>query len=228
MKVNSFNGFHDTELLSKVKSYIDAASADEVVLSAGFFRGFSCVENCAGCCKNVRLDIDKDSERWTRFETLFTEKSHLFTELEDESGMRVMSFVNKSEDDYCNFLDKENGRCTVHAAAPLPCRIAPVKFIDKRVSSNKVFLNASAYGRAWAFTRLNGTKGAACEVLPFDYNKFLNDLAMLKELRQYAIKLNIPTKLKYIIEFLEEWKLYYDEFKEVPTESFIFKETNVL
>lgn len=224
-----FSGFHDKQLLSKIKSYIDTAAADEVILSAGFFRGFSCPANCGACCKSVSLDFFEDTDRWRRFVELFPEKSKLFeTYDKGECTEKVMSFSNESKDGYCNFLDRENGRCTVHEAAPLPCRIAPVKFIDKRVSSNKVYLNASAYGRAWAFTRLDGTKGAACEVTGFDYNKYLNDVEMLKELRIYAIKLKKPTKLKYIIEFLEEWKLYYDEYKELPIENFIFTEENVL
>lgn len=228
-KTTNFGGFQDKELLSKVRSYIDTAAAEEVILSTGFFRGFGCPSGCGACCSNVSLDFIKDSDRWEVFKTLYSDKVEKFKEHTTPEGVEVMSYSNTDhKGKKCSFLNMDNGRCTVHEAAPLPCRIAPVKFIDKRVSSGKTFLNASAYGRAWAFTQIDGvTKGAMCEILGFDYNKFLNDLEMLKELREYAIKLGIKTKLKYIIDFLE---LHKDSFKEgeLPTTNIIFDQENVL
>jgi Fe-S-cluster containining protein len=228
-KIVQFGGFQDRELLSKVRSYIDTAAANEVILSTGFFRGFGCPAGCGACCSTVSLDFIKNTDRWELFQVMYPEKVEKFKEHTTPEGVEVMSYSNTDHGGKkCSFLDMNNGRCTVHEAAPLPCRIAPVKFIDKRVSSNKVYLNASAYGRAWAFTQIDGvTKGAMCEILGFDYNKFLNDLEMLKELREYAIKLGIPTKLKYIIDFLE---LHKEEFRlgNLPKVNIVFEQENIL
>lgn len=223
---SKFTGFDDKQLLSKIKSYLDTASADTVELSTGFFRSLDCKANCGACCKPVSLEFLKDSQRWDKFKLNYEEHVTKFSEHVDPSGEIVMSYSNTDHKErYCSFLNREDGRCTIHKSAPLPCRIAPLKFIDKRVSSNKTYLNASAYGRAWAFTRLDGNKGAICEVKDFDYDKFLNDLEMLRELRTYAIKLGVKTKLKYIVEFLEKNSL---EFKEglIPSQNILFTEEN--
>lgn len=220
----SFQGFFDSQSLSKVRSYIETASADKVILSTGFFRDFKCSLHCGACCKSVNLEYLKDTDRWERFKSNYQELVPLFKEKEEG----VMSFDNKSQDKYCNFLDRENGSCMIHDSAPLPCRFAPLKFIDKRVSSNTSYLNASAYGRAWAFTQLDGTKGTKCEVVEsFNYDKFLNDLEMIKELHDYAKKLNLKSKLSYIIDFLESGK---ESFKQgiLPKESILFEQENIL
>lgn len=224
--MTTFTGFSDKTLMSKVKSYLDSASADVVELSTGFFRGFGCPANCGACCSSVALQYFKDSDRWRTFVEIYPDRVNMFKEHITEQGEVVMSYQNNHGGKKCILLDMTTGRCGIHKAAPLPCRIAPLKFIDKRASSNKTFLNASAYGRAWAFTQIDGkTKGAMCEILPFDYTKFENDLEMLKELRMYGEKLQIKTKLKYIIEFLEKGK---DSFKkgEIPSVNIIFDEEN--
>lgn len=198
--------FENHSLLYKVKSYIETAAADVVVVSPGFFRGFYCAPNCGGCCRNVALEFVEDSDRWRSFEKEYPTEAELFTRMIDaNSQVPVMVHSNKEHGDrYCRFLRKEDGRCNIHKAAPLPCRFAPVKFIDRRETNHKAYLNSSGYGRVWAFTRITGEKGGACQVLDFDLDKFKNDVSMLEELRYYGMLLKMPSKLKAIVDYLNE------------------------
>lgn len=223
----SFTGFQDKNLLSKIKSYLDTASAKEVILSTGFFRDFKCVINCGACCSAVALDFLESSQRWESFKSLYPEHLDKFEKKEIENGQFVFSYKNSDHGGKKCFFLNEEGRCNIHQSAPLPCRFAPVKFIDKRVSSNRSFLNANAYGRAWAFTQVDGkTKGALCEVIEsFNYEKYLNDLSMLKELYEYSVKLQIPTKLPYIILYLESIDEDLKQNK-VPKVNIIFDKEN--
>lgn len=220
--------FETRDLLFKVKSYIETAAADTVILSPGFFRGFFCAEGCGACCRNVSLEFFADTQRWEDFKTAYSEHVDLFEKKVDrDSGVEVMVYSNSDHKDrYCRFLRKTDGRCNVHTAAPFPCRFAPVKFIDRRDTAHKSYLNASGYGRVWAFTRITGEKGGACEVLNFDLNKFKRDVIMLEELREYGSKMQIPSKLKYIVEYLNENMKAYEEGL-IPSQPIEFTGSNV-
>lgn len=220
----------DIAPLSKVKDYLRLAGIDTVVLSPMFFRDYSCFENCGSCCNHsgISLEYIEDSDRWRLFKQNHPEEASLFYQVVDESGVLIMRYRQEQAPvkTRCHFLN-DKGRCNVHDSYPFPCGFAFSKFKDLTSSRNQSRLTTEQYGRAWNFTRLDGTKGAMCGMLGFNFEKFLKDLQNLKELREYAIKLGIKTKLKYIIEYLDS---NIEEFRqgrrlEVGVE---FKEENVL
>lgn len=219
----------DRDILGKVISYLELAGAPIVELSAGFFRDYTCPAGCGGCCKAVSLEYLKDSDRWREFEEIYPEHVSMFEEVEFK-GQIVMKYDNEDHGDrFCHFLDKENGRCGIHMNAPFPCKFALSKFIDRTNTTGKSYLNTTAYGRGWAFLQIDRkTRGAMCEVIDFNYDKFLKDLEKLKELREFGVKLNMPSKLKYIIEYLEENKEAFKDPQNLPKANLMFKEDNVL
>jgi len=227
----------DEAVLSKTKDYLRLAATDKVIISPMFFRDYSCFENCGSCCNhsNISLEYILDSDRWRLFQTNHPEEAKLFYEVKDEESSTVVMRYRQEHAPIktrCHFLN-DNGRCSVHDSYPFPCNFAFSKFKDLTTSRNQARLTTEQYGRAWNFTRLDGTKGAMCGMLGFNYEKFLKDLQNLKELREYAIKLGIKTKLKYIIEYLDDNVQYFKTIAEgsdpnlklTPVE---FTEENVL
>lgn len=203
-KIVTTSSFDSQEFLGKIKSYLYLAATKTVVLSPGFFREYTCEINCGACCHKIVLEYLEDSQRWIDLKEQFPEKALKFT-LIDDDGAKVWRYDQKDNSTkFCSFLDS-SGRCTNHLVAPFPCKFALSKFLDKTRSSEKSFLTTSAYGRGHSFLRIDlQSRGAMCKVITFSYEKLLRDIGYLKELREYGKKLQIPTKLKYIIDTLED------------------------
>lgn len=218
----------DKNPLSKVKDYLRLAGWDIVHISTGYFRDFSCFENCFACCNhpNISLDYLKDTERWRKMEKEYPEQASFFYEVEDPSGQKVMRYQQEQAPDKgkCHFGD-EKGRCTIHTAAPFPCKMSFGKFRDMTASYGNATLTTEKFGRQHNFKRIDGGKGALCDFLPFNYPKFLRDLANLRELREYGQKLGIKSKLKYIIEYLESNLEEYEK-GNTPKDKVVFTQEN--
>jgi len=217
--------------LSKVKDYLRLAAVDVVHLSPGYFRDFSCPSGCFGCCNHggISLDYLKDSDRWRNFKKNFPVESAFFYEVKDPSGEEVMRYHQEHAPikTRCHFGNDE-GRCTIHTGKPFPCSFSFGKFRDMTASYGNSTLTTEKFGRSWNFKRIDGGKGSLCEFLPFDYEKFTRDLDNLRELRDFGRKLKIPSKLKYIIEYLEDHQESYKvDNNTIPKEKIIFTGENV-
>lgn len=229
----------DSAVMSKVKDYLELAGTPTVILSPSFFRDYKCFEFCGACCRHsdISLEYVKDSDRWRGFLENHPEEASFFYEVSDEkSGTIIMRYRQEKNPvkHKCQFLSEENGYCGIHNHAPFPCKFAFSKFKDFRPSKGLARLTTEGYGRAWSFTRIDGmTKGAACYMIGFNYEKLLIDLENLKELREMGKKLQIPSKLKYIIEFIEDNLEFY---KTIPHDAIVnnyinpvtFEQENVL
>lgn len=213
--------------ISKTLEYIHLSAKPTVVLSTGFFRGYTCPVGCGGCCKPVTLTFIDNSQRWEKFKKLYPSLVLEF-ELEEVQGVRI--WVDRQKENksrFCRHLDLSTGRCNIHSSNPFPCEFVLSKFIDNQ-ARNRSILTTTNYGRGWSFLRVDhSTRGAMCEITTFSYKKLLRDIELLEELWGYARQFQIKTKLPYILLYLIE---RLEEFKtgNLPKQNIEFKQENIV
>ena len=168
-------------------------------LSAKFFRDYTCPPMCGGCCRVFTLDF-YEGERWETFKKLYPEHVPKFKE-RTYKGVKVYTDAQRdNKTGWCRHRNDKNGRCMVHDQTPLSCEFELIKIVETK---NRQFLTKKLFGRGWGMTRVDGNKGALCEMIPYDKTKIGRDIELLKEMIELAQRLKIETKLKSVVRFLE-------------------------
>ena len=90
----------------------------------------------------------------------------------------------------CRHLDLESGLCGVHSASPFTCCFELLKVRVRKGSSTT--LTAQLFGRGWSYKRVDGGKGALCEMLPFTPDRYLDNIQLMKEMQEWAVALGEP------------------------------------
>ncbi len=119
-------------------------------------RDFTCPEMCGGCCPRFSLDYlphEKHPYELTpRIIEINGIKREIFSDLQ-----------NDHRDHFCRNLDKQNGRCTIHGKHPFSCDFEIVRFKTHR---DYGWVGTQLYSRGWNFLRVDGARGARCEIIP--------------------------------------------------------------
>lgn len=209
--------------VDKIITYLTNANED-LVLSKLFFRDYTCPTGCGGCCPRFSLDYFEGSERWENFKKLYPEHVDKFT-ARNLNGAIIWS--DKQEDHknhYCKHLDLNNGRCGIHKANPFTCEFELMKISYNSLHKKSLLIN-KLFGRGWSYKRTDGGKGAKCEMLPFNYDKLLRDLKLLKELYWIGQKLGMKSKINLVIKYIQS---NLRSFKEgiLPQKNISFKTDN--
>jgi Fe-S-cluster containining protein len=198
----------------KIQGYIDATNNEELILSPMFFRDYSCPPMCGGCCTKFSLDYF-EGERWEKFKKTYPHLVHKF-EKREVNGATVYTNIQKDNPDWqCEFLIKENGRCGIHESNPFSCEFELNKFL---VKGKKTYLMNKLFGRGWNMMRIDGERGALCQMKPFNLKKYLRDIELLKELldivKQFGQK---APKLERVVKAL-------DKIRTPLTNKIVFKD----
>lgn len=135
----------------------------ELHVSPLLVRGFTCPAGCGGCCPRFSLDyIPTDGNAPQSYE--LTRRVVEF----DGREVEVWSDMQKDHDDpKCRNLNKENGRCGIHGFQPFSCDFELIRSLTFNESQKSV-LTQKLFGRGWAMMRVDGKRGALCEMTPAD------------------------------------------------------------
>lgn len=185
--------------ITKILSYLKKSRHSKFVLSRLFFRDYTCPSGCGGCCQKFSLDYF-EGERWELFKKTYP---HLVSSFEKRTVQGATVFTDwqkENESHYCKHLDLSNGRCKIHDASPFTCEFELIKFLGSEKSGTRLIKRL--YGRGWNLTRVDGQKGALCEMIPFNPSKIERDLHLLRELSGYARRIGIRTKLPLVCNFI--------------------------
>ena len=190
--------------LSKVIEFIGASNSNTVVVSHLIHRDVGgCQEVCGGCCKKVTLDYLESSNRWQQFKELHSDKVSDFKPYTIEGHTFLSNSQESNSTGFCQYLNMENGLCTIHNARPLMCQSTPLKF-KMNPSRDRVLLTSETYGRKHAFKRVDGQRGAKCKMLPTSEKRKEGDIQFLEELREIGIIFKLKTtNLEKLIEHLK-------------------------
>lgn len=186
----------------KILGYITALQRPSVSVSDLFYRDYTCPEGCGGCCSRFTLDYMAESKRWEDFKKLYPDEVPKFYMRRVKDVLFFTNWQTGNFSNFCEYLDRENGRCKIHGANPFSCEIELIKFIDYK---DRCVVIKKKYGRGWNMMRIDGKRGAVCEMLPFNEAKLPRDIELLEELLSIQNAMKLESHLKEVIQNIRSY-----------------------
>lgn len=165
------------------------------------FRGYTCPAGCGGCCFRFSLDYLPDS--------IESHPSRLYLKerLIEFNGEQVPIYSDLQLDHtdwHCKNVDQTNGRCLVHGQHPFSCDFELIRFLTFADQDRPNSLTARLYGRGWNLLRVDGERGALCEMTDADLKTKNEVVRKLKRLRTWCEYFGLDHKLDKIIPWAEK------------------------
>jgi Fe-S-cluster containining protein len=174
-----------------------------LLVSPFLFRSFSCPENCGGCCPKFSLDYLHPVKSLPDVNLRTVEFNGKLIEVYSDNQ-------EETEGHFCKFLDLTNGRCKIYERRPFSCDFELVRFVMK---DERNILTQKKFARGWAMTRVDGNKGALCDLNPPSINQVKEVIRKLIMLEQWAKHFGISTKIEKILDWIATGNLTkYQEF----------------
>lgn len=133
-------------------------------ISPGIVRGFTCPAGCGGCCPRFSLDYIPNSDE------PHPQSYPLKRRVVEFDGREVEVWSDMQDDhdnEKCRNLNFENGRCGIHGFQPFSCDFELLRSITFSDTKRTNFTQ-KLFGRGWAMMRVDGERGALCEMTPAD------------------------------------------------------------
>ena len=203
-----------SDSIEKIIDYLDAAGLKTLVLSPKWFRDYTCPSKCGACCRRYSMDFFDGSPRWKKFKSRYPKLAKENFKLRVVRGARIWSDLQKEGvrldgkplDWYCRYLDTENGRCGIWLGRPFSCEFELMKLKKDERSGKRPIgrLTQQLYGRGWNMKRIDGGRGARCEMKPMHPDKLKRDIALVEELLWMAKAMGKRTHLAQVLSFLRK------------------------
>lgn len=164
-------------------------------------RGLGCPPGCAGCCPRFSLD-------WLPFEDMPRDDIPKRTVMVNKKLYIVHSDMQKPGWHCKNVIHTEgtamNGRCGIHGKQPFSCdfEIIRLKHFNALGGDPNQILTAP-FGRAWAMLRVDGERGALCEVTEETRLNAFEAARKLRRLAGWMEYFEVPHKVGAVVEYLE-------------------------
>jgi len=168
-------------------------------VSPGIVRGFTCPAGCGGCCPRFSLDyIAKDG----------IPKGHpLKLRKVDFDGRKINVWSDMQLDHdstKCRNLNWDDGRCGIHGFQPFSCDFELLRSLTF-AEGNKSVMTQKLFGRGWAMMRVDGERGALCEMTPADPETVADVDRRLKRLTTWMTHFGLdPVRVSIIRSRLDE------------------------
>lgn len=169
----------------------------KLIVTPSAFRSYSCPERCGACCMRCTLVF------WTKPTNISTELEFL-----NVNGRALPFFVDRQQDvvgemmGKCRHLALETGRCGIYEQRPLPCRLELFKFAH--FTKRKVaYARVTRPGRAWQLLRIDGQRGAHCQIAPYDPEVTKTHIRDLVILGEWMDALAVPNDAQQLANWLD-------------------------
>lgn len=163
-------------------------------VSPGIFRGYTCPPNCGGCCSKFSLVYIPSEVHPT--------KGNIEITTVEFNGEAFAMFIDEQRDnpgDRCRHLDSMTGRCGIYNERPFTCDF---ELLRVSMRADRAYLNQQLFGRGWAMRRVDGGRGALCEMTPVDEHwrdEAVRKMTRLKEWTDYfGLRTRIPSILSWL------------------------------
>jgi len=163
-----------------------------LAISPLIFRDYTCPANCGACCLHFTLDYLPSERR----------PYEMATRVVEISGRPITIYTDHQDDHsehFCRNLERSTGRCRIHGLHPFSCDFELLRFIHTESSATAM---QKLYGRGWKMLRVDGGRGARCEVVPAGEWTLSETVKKFERLREWADHLGIVTWCEEIIAWL--------------------------
>jgi Fe-S-cluster containining protein len=159
---------------------------------------------CGGCCPRFSLDYlptePKPNNTSARIVEFNYKEFTIYSDMQKDHS-------NKK----CRNLRMDDGRCNIHTVRPFSCDFELIRFlISSNPEKRKNVLTQKLFGRGWMMQRVDGERGALCEMTPIDLETVTDVIRKLNRLKDWTTYFNIKTKTDIIIDWINQQKDYND------------------
>lgn len=173
-----------------------------LTVSPLLLRGYTCPSHCGGCC-HLRFSLDYLpteprpeglTKRWVDF-----------------NGARVKifsDFQTKNTTNHCQHLDEGNGRCGVYFVRPFSCDFELIRTLEYS-SEHPNVLTQKLFGRGWNMKRIDGERGALCEMTPITVETINDVVRKLLRLKEWSDHFGIETWVPTIVDLIQSRRLQH-------------------
>ena len=167
-------------------------------ISPLIFRGFTCPPGCGGCCPRFSLDYLPEELIPVELE-LVTRK----VEFNGETFIILSDLQQDHRNHHCRNLNMDTGRCGIHGRQPFSCDFELMRFIEFQDVDHPNYITQKLFGRGWQMLRVDGERGALCEMTDPTYETINEVLRKLLRLQQWTDNFGLQTKIPEIIDYVE-------------------------
>lgn len=204
---------HSDSIDKIVTSYFACVSKDDFVykkkrytakplkITELLFRGYECPENCAGCCPVFSLDYlptETHPQGLNKREVILND-----VKVPVYSDLQVNNKTIK-----CKNVNYRNGRCKIHGKQPFSCDFELIRTLMYRDAKKPNVMLTRLFGRGWALTKIDGSKGALC-VIGTIRDKSVKDIKRkITRLNQWCDHFKINSHCPDILKWIEQGNVY--------------------
>lgn len=163
-------------------------------ISPLIFRGFTCPTQCGGCCPRFSLDyLPSENHPENLHRRYVSVNGREFAVLSDLQNDHVAH--------HCRNLESQSGRCEIYEQRPFSCDFELIRFILRR---DRPYVTQKLYGRGWIMLRVDGQRGARCEMTTPNAFSVNEVVRKFERLDQWARYFHIETWISEILIWLRE------------------------
>jgi hypothetical protein len=175
-----------------------------VSISPMIYRDFICHFKCGACCSRFSLDYLPSEKKPYDLKKRKVEFNG--------NQITIWSDIQIDHDGhFCRNLNQQDGLCGIHGVHPFSCDFEILRFFHFKDRPDAI--RTSLYGRGWQMLRIDGKRGAQCEMLEQSESGKSEALRKLKRLRQWANHFKLKTKVSKIIKVVE--KANFDTIEQI-------------
>lgn len=171
-------------------------------LSPKLVRSYTCPSHCGACCTRFSLDYlpieDHPPGLRKRHVTFNGRTVDIWSDMQEDHNNH-----------HCRHLSMADGRCGIHGHHPFSCDFELTRFLiiaqqDGRTIQKPNTMLVRLYGRAHAMLRIDGKRGAMCEILddPTDKDDYGKEVRRkLGRLASWCAHFGLANRVAEIIEW---------------------------
>lgn len=165
-----------------------------LVVSPLLLRGYTCPVRCGGCCPRFSLDYLPNEP---------APQNVMVRDVEINRRRYVIQSDLQSDhaSHFCRQLDATTGRCLIYTQRPFSCDFELIRFLEYET---RWLLLSKLFGRGWAMRRIDGSRGALCEMLPTSPDWVAEVIRKLRRLQTWADHFEVETQLDAIISWASQ------------------------
>ena len=164
-----------------------------LVVSPLILRHFICHQKCGACCPRFSLDYIPAEVRpdyvQSRCVNFNGREFKIYSDLQ-----------NDHDNHHCRNLDMKKALCMIYEERPFSCDFEILRFFHFAEGPNRI--STQLFGRAWALTRIDGQKGAKCELLEPSETGRDEAVRKLRRLQQWCKYFKLKSKTAKLITIL--------------------------
>lgn len=162
-------------------------------------RGYTCPPSCGGCCFKFSLD-------YLPSEAHPEEVSERLIEFNGQQIKILSDHQPRNDGTRCRYL-MINGRCGIYPTRPFTCDFELIRTLAFTDDDRPHVLTQKLFGRGWSYPRVDGGKGALCEMTEVDKKTIAEVLRKLDRLKAWTDYFGIKTWIPEIKDVIQRGNL---------------------